>query len=71
LAPYPDIECHSFERGVYIMEKNIKHFKITVTLENKDMWETIRHTRKGVSTVMHRLWKDENVAKFSITEVLA
>ena len=53
------------------MEKNIKHFKITVTLENKDMWETIRHTRKGVSTVMHRLWKDENVAKFTITEVLA
>jgi len=53
------------------MEKTIKYFKIEVTLENNDMWETIRHTRKGLSKVMHDLWKDDNVVKFSITEVLA
>ena len=32
--------------------RNIDYFIITTYLENGDVWETIRHTREGLSAVI-------------------
>lgn len=50
------------------MKKVIDYFIITATMENGDKWETIRHTRDGLLAVMDSIWKDEEVASFSVEE---
>ena len=43
-------------------------FIITVTMDNGDKWETIRHTRDGLREVIKCIWKDNKVASFSVLE---
>ena len=51
--------------------RNIDYFIITTTMENGDKWETIRHTREGLSAVIKSIWKDEEVASFTVVEKVA
>jgi len=51
--------------------RNIDYFIITATMENGDKWETIRHTRDGLSAVIDSIWKDEEVASFTVVEKVA
>lgn len=53
------------------MKKVIDYFIITTTMENGDKWETIRHTREGLSVVIQSIWKDDEVASFTVVEKLA
>ena len=46
----------------------IKKFIILVTMSNGDKWETIRHTRDGLSEVIRNIWKDSDVVTFSVEE---
>ena len=50
------------------MKKVIDYFIITATMENGDKWETIRHTREGLTAVMKSIWKDEEVVSFTVEE---
>jgi len=51
--------------------RNIDYFIITTTMENGDKWETIRHTREGLTAVIDSIWKDDKVASFSVVEKVA
>lgn len=51
--------------------RNIDYFIITTTMENGDKWETIRHTREGLTAVIDSIWKDDKVASFTVVEKLA
>jgi hypothetical protein len=51
--------------------RNIDYFIITATMENGDKWETIRHTREGLTAVIDSIWKDEEVASFTVVEKVA
>lgn len=51
--------------------RNIDYFIITTTMENGDKWETIRHTREGLTAVIDSIWKDEEVASFTVVEKVA
>jgi len=46
----------------------IQKFIILVTMSNGDKWETIRHTRDGLSEVIRNIWKDSDVISFSVEE---
>ena len=48
----------------------IKYFKIQTFLSNGDVWETIRHTREGMNKVIRNIWKDEEVVRFTVEEVV-
>ena len=48
----------------------IKYFKIQTFLSNGDVWETIRHTREGMNEVIRNIWKDEEVVRFTVEEVV-
>ena len=48
--------------------RNVDYFIITTYLENGDVWETIRHTREGLSAVMQSIWKTDDVIRFSVEE---
>jgi len=48
--------------------RNIDYFIITTTMENGDKWETIRHTREGLTAVINSIWKDKEVASFTVEE---
>ena len=48
--------------------RNIDYFIITATMENGDKWETIRHTREGLTAVIDSIWKDEEVVSFTVEE---
>jgi len=48
--------------------RNIDYFIITTTMENGDKWETIRHTREGLTAVIDSIWKDKEVASFTVEE---
>ena len=50
------------------MKRVIDHFVITTYLENGDVWETIRHTREGLSKVIESIWKDDDVIRFCVEE---
>ena len=49
--------------------KMIKYFKITTYLENGDVWETIRHTREGLSAVIQSIWQTDDVIRFTVEEI--
>jgi len=51
--------------------KNLRltdYFIITATMENGDKWETIRHTREGLTAVIDSIWADKDVASFCVEE---
>jgi hypothetical protein len=51
------------------MEKKIiDHFVITTYLQNGDVWETIRHTREGLSAVIQSIWQTDDVVRFCVEE---
>jgi len=51
--------------------RNIDYFIITTTMENGDKWETIRHTREGLTAVIDSLFEDHEVASFTVEEKVA
>jgi len=51
--------------------RNIDYFIITTTMENGDKWETIRHTREGLTAVIDGLFEDHEVASFTVEEKVA
>jgi len=44
-------------------------FVITAKMENGDAWETTRHTKQGLDTVIQDILKDDAVVSFSVEEV--
>ena len=53
------------------MKKVIDYFVITVTMECGEVWETIRHTREGLTACIESIWKTEGVVKFTVEEKVA
>jgi len=47
----------------------MKKFVITAKMQNGDAWETTRHTKEGLDTVIQNILKDDSVVSFSIEEV--
>ena len=43
-------------------------FTITAFMRNGDAWETIRHTREGLDSVISDILKDDEVVKFVSVE---
>ena len=46
----------------------MKRFIITAYLENGDAWETVRHTKEGLDSVIKDIVADDNVLKFSVDD---
>ena len=46
----------------------IQKFIITATMKNGDKWETTRHTKDGLDTVIETILADNSVEKFSVEE---
>ena len=44
-------------------------FVITAKMQNGDAWETTRHTKDGLDTVVQNILKDNSVVSFSVEEV--
>ena len=44
-------------------------FVITAKMQNGDAWETTRHTKDGMETVVQNILKDDDVISFSVEEV--
>ena len=44
-------------------------FVITGKFLNGDEWETTRHTKEGMETVIQNILKDDAVVSFSVEEV--
>ena len=44
-------------------------FVITAKMQNGDAWETVRHTKDGMETVVQNILKDDSVVSFSVEEV--
>ena len=47
----------------------MKKFVITAKMQNGDAWETTRHTKEGLDTVIQNILKDDSVVSFSVEEV--
>ena len=47
----------------------MKKFVITAHMENGDAWETTRHTREGLDSVISDILKDDGVVRFVVEEV--
>ena len=47
----------------------MKKFVITAKLQNGDAWETTRHTKAGLDTVIQNILKDDAVVSFTVEEV--
>ena len=47
----------------------MKKFVITAKMQNGDAWETTRHTKAGLETVIQNILKDDAVVSFSVEEV--
>ena len=43
-------------------------FIITTKMQNGDAWETTRHTREGLDSVISAILKDKKVISFSVEE---
>ena len=46
----------------------MKKFVITAKMQNGDAWETTRHTKEGLDSVISDILKDEKVISFSVEE---
>ena len=44
-------------------------FVITAKMQNGDAWETVRHTKAGLDTVIQDILKDDAVISFNVEEV--
>jgi len=44
-------------------------FVITAMMQNGDAWETTRHTKQGLDTVIQDILKDDAVESFNVEEV--
>ena len=44
-------------------------FVITAKMQNGDAWETVRHTKEGLDTVIQDILKDDAVVSFNVEEV--
>ena len=44
-------------------------FVITAKMQNGDAWETTRHTKDGMETVIQNILKDDAVVSFNVEEV--
>lgn len=44
-------------------------FVITAKMENGDAWETTRHTKEGMESVVQDILKDKAVVSFYVIEV--
>ena len=44
-------------------------FVITAKMQNGDAWETVRHTKAGLDTVIQNILKDDAVVSFNVEEV--
>lgn len=44
-------------------------FVITAKMENGDAWETTRHTKEGLDSVIENILKDRAVVSFYVIEV--
>tara|TARA_E500000331_G_C17085047_1_gene638625 strand:- start:292 stop:441 length:150 start_codon:yes stop_codon:yes gene_type:complete len=44
-------------------------FVITAKMQNGDAWETTRHTKQGLDTVIQCILKDDAVVSFNVEEV--
>ena len=44
-------------------------FVVTAKMENGDAWETVRHTKAGLSNVIQTILKDNSVVSFNVEEV--
>ena len=53
------------KRGEFIMYK----FVITAKMQNGDAWESTRHTKQGLDSVIQNILKDNDVVSFSVEEV--
>lgn len=46
----------------------MKKFVITAKMQNGDAWETTRHTKAGLDTVIQNILKDDSVVSFAVEE---
>ena len=44
-------------------------FVITAKMQNGDAWETTRHTKAGLDSVIQDILKDDSVVSFNVEEV--
>jgi allantoicase len=44
-------------------------FVITAKMQNGDAWETTRHTKRGLDSVIQDILKDDAVVSFNVEEV--
>ena len=44
-------------------------FVITAKMQNGDAWETTRHTKQGLDSVIQDILKDDAVESFNVEEV--
>jgi len=44
-------------------------FVITAKMQNGDAWETTRHTKAGLDTVIQDILKDDAVVSFNVEEI--
>lgn len=44
-------------------------FVITAKMQNGDAWETTRHTKRGLDSVIQDILKDDSVVSFNVEEV--
>ena len=51
--------------------KKIDHFVIRTYLEDGEIWETIRHTREGLTACIESICQTEGVVKFTVEEKVA
>lgn len=47
----------------------MKKFVITAKMQNGDAWETTRHTKAGLDTLIENILKDDAVDSFTVIEV--
>ena len=69
LLPKSVVEyIHNQKRGAIVMLKSPVKFIITVTMECGEVWETIRHTKSGMQSVLENVLADAAVVKFTVEE---
>lgn len=59
---------HNQKRGAIVMLKSPVKFIITVTMECGEVWETIRHTKAGMQSVIEDVLADAAVVSFTVEE---